>query len=164
MAQLRKVSRQISISAAFVAKTPGLLARLTALPEWTLKDTEWKLRIDVLQIVTTEHKNGGPPDTAGTTYADLVAVLEATEREGIPAEYLADAINEGLYLAANAKARPKAKVLIAEMNAKFFAPLTWKSDSNPNGVVPADMMAKYATAAASQTLDAFIKSWFASLG
>ncbi len=109
--------------------------------------------IEVLCIFSAEHAENGPPTIADDTDAsDAVdAIAKAMDESDVtPAKLLRD-FNNGSYLAAVAKAKPKKAGAIEDIEAAFLG----KNATN------AAEMAKYVASVLGKTKKEFLKAWFA---
>lgn len=118
---------------------------------WALFDGTWSKTIQVPQFVEKEHENGGVPDVGIPTLDDLLnAVNESVEVHGLSPRDLAIYLNNGLYLAYNAKAKPKASTSQNELLGIFST------------TVPAasPLWQEFAKAGASHKVNEFLKEWY----
>lgn len=121
---LKEISRKISLSVDEALKLKLEPAEL-AKQGWVLRDKNWEKRIMVPAIFETEHNDGGVPDVGNPTESDIFDAVEKILNSGLmKPEELARVLNNGMYLAVNAKSKPKGQATPTGLRTVFFANAT----------------------------------------
>lgn len=142
--------RKMSIGRDTAAKD-GLDPQMLSGQGWRLKDKSWYKSVAVPQLVESVHENDGPPDVGTPSVTDLTTAVQALMHEpfNIPADKLAEIINNGLYLEENSKSKPRALSSVSGLEMAF-------ATSNPSN---ADKTA-FLNAILAQKKEDFLRSWY----
>lgn len=122
---------------------------------WKLSGEWWSKQIPVVQFYTAEHRDGGVPEVGTPGLDDLIACIRSAVLEhDIAPDVMVKAINNGLYLDANGKAKPKATTSLAGIEAVYM------EEAGRNGGNLPMFMALQAAITASNK-EKFLKDWWA---